>query len=98
MKEFDPRLELRFNKAYIGLSKDGRPYNFVTFKPKKSQIEFELKLPQSPELDARIEQARIETLEYNWGAYRLRLTKEEIKSKELMLRELARSAYERRSA
>ena len=38
----------------------------MTFKPKKSQIEFELQLPQSAELDAKIEQAGIETLEYNW--------------------------------
>jgi len=36
LKEFDPRSELNCNRAYIGLSKDGRSYNFVTFKPKKS--------------------------------------------------------------
>jgi hypothetical protein len=94
LKEFDPRLELKYNKAYIGLSKDGRPYNFVTFKPKKSHLEFEIKLPQSAELDAKIEQAGIETLDYNWGAYRLRLTKEEIKSKGMILKELARAAYD----
>lgn len=95
LKEFDPRFDLKYNKAYIGLQKDGRSYNFVTFKPKKNHLEFEIKLPQSAELDAKIEQAGIETLEYNWGAYRLSLTKEEIKSKGMILKELARAAYDR---
>jgi hypothetical protein len=95
-KEIDPSLELRFNKFYIGVSKDGQPYNFVTFRPRKNQLNFELKLPQSDDLDAKIEQAGIETMEYNkrWGLY---LTKEDIKSKGAVLKELARSAYDRRS-
>ena len=83
VKEIDPSLEFKYNKFYIGLSKDGQPYNFVTFRPKKNQLNFELKLPQSGELDAKIEQAGIETLEYNkrWSLYRLRLTKEDSKTK-----------------
>ena len=74
--------------------------SFVTFRPKKNQLKFELKLPQSAELDAKIEQAGIETLEYNkrWGLYRLRLTKDDMKSKGAVVKELARTAYERRSS
>jgi len=100
LKEMDPSLEFKYNKFYIGLSKDGQPYNFVTFRPKKNQLNFELKLPQSDELDAKIEQAGIETLEYNkrWGLYRLRLTKDDMKSKGAVVKELARTAYERRSS
>ena len=103
LKNLDPsleRLELKYNKFYIGLSKDGRPYNFVTFKPKKNQLNLELKLPQSDELDGKIEEAGLETLEYNKrrGLYSLRLTKDDIKSKETVLKELARTAYERRSS
>jgi predicted transport protein len=100
LKELDPSLELKYNKFYIGLSKDGQPYNFVTFRPKKGQLNFELKLPQSDQLDAKIEQAGIETLEYNkrWNLYRLRLTKDDIKSKGTLLKELASAAYERRSS
>jgi hypothetical protein len=26
-REFDPSLELKYNKFYIGLSKDGQPFN-----------------------------------------------------------------------
>lgn len=100
LKELDPSLELKYNKFYFGLSKDGQPYNFVTFRPKKNQLNFELKLPQSDDLDAKIEEAGLETLEYNkrWGLYRLRLTKDDIKSKGVILKELARTAYERRSS
>ena len=100
LKDLDPSLELKYNKFYIGLSKDGQPYNFVSFRPKKNQLNFELKLPQSEELDAKIEQAGIDTLEYNkrWGLFRLRLTKEDIKSHGAILKELMQTAYERRSS
>ncbi len=100
LKDRDPSLELKYNKFYIGLSKDGRPYNFVAFKPKKNQLNLELKLPQSDELDGKIEEAGLETLEYSKrrGLYSLRLTKDDIKSKETVLKELARTAYERRSS
>lgn len=98
LKDLDPSLELKYNKFYIGLSKDGQPYNFVAFRPKKNQLTFELKLPESDEMDAKIEEAGLETLEYGkrWGIYRLRLTKEDIKSKGEVLKELARTAYQRR--
>ncbi len=34
--EFEPALELKYNKFYIGLAKDGRqPQNFVVFRPGK---------------------------------------------------------------
>ncbi|ABQ30015.1 hypothetical protein Acry_0796 [Acidiphilium cryptum JF-5] len=35
LRGFDPSLNLKYNKFYIGLEKDGQPYNFVTFRPKK---------------------------------------------------------------
>ena len=100
LKELDPSLELKYNKFYIGLSKDGRPYNFISFRPGKNQIDFELNLPQSDDLDIKIEEAGLETLEYDkrWGRYRLRLTKDDVKSKGPVLKELARTAYERRSS
>jgi predicted transport protein len=101
VKGLDPSLELKYNKFYIGLSKkDGQPYNFVTFRPKKNQLNFELKLPQSDYLDDKIEEAGLETLEYSkrWGLYRLRLTPEDIKTKSEVLKKLIEAAYERRSS
>jgi predicted transport protein len=99
IKAFDPSLELKYNKLYIGLSKDGQPFNFVSFRPKKNQLNLELKLPQSDDIDAKIEEAGIETLEYSqrWGRYGLRLTKNDIRAKAAVLKELAKLAYDRRS-
>ncbi len=100
LSTFDPSLKLKFNKFYIGLDKDGQPYNFVTFRPKKNQLTLELKLPQSAELDAKIDAAELDTLEYNkrWGIYRLRLTKDDVESKADVIKELARIAFERRAS
>jgi|CXWL01.1.fsa_nt_gi predicted transport protein len=100
LSTFDPSLKLKFNKFYIGLDKDGQPYNFVTFRPKKNQLTLELKLPQSAALDAKIDAAELDTLEYNkrWGIYRLRLTKDDVESKADVIKELARIAFERRAS
>lgn len=99
VKEFDPSLELKYNKFYIGLSKNGQPYNFVTFQPRRNQLNLTLKLPRTDEIDAKIDEAGIDTLEYRkrGNAYRLRLTKNDVKSKADVLKELAHLAYERRA-
>lgn len=99
VKQFDPSLELKFNKFYIGLSHDGQPFNFVTFLPQKKKLNLHLSLPKSVDLDSKIEDADIETLEYDkrWGVYRLRLTTEDVKNKADTLREMMQLAYQRRS-
>lgn len=100
IKELDPSLELKYNKFYIGLSKDGEPYNFVTFRPKKNFLTFEPKLTKSDEIDSLIEEVGIDTLEYNkrWGYYKLRLTADDIGSKKAVLKRLIKEAYERRAS
>ena len=83
-------MELKYKKFYIGLSRDGQPFNFVTFRPKKNQLRLELKLPETDDLNAKIESSGVETLEYDkrWGQYRLRLIKNDVKSKAEVIREL----------
>lgn len=44
VKEFDQELELKYNKFYIRLAKDGQPCNFVVFRPKKSFLRAEPRL------------------------------------------------------
>jgi len=97
---FDSTLKLKYNKFYIGLEKSGQAYNFVALRPKKSTLRLELKLPQSDELDDKIEKAGLETLEYNkrWGYYRLRLTEKEMGPQASLLTELSKLAYERRAS
>ena len=97
LHKFDPTLTLKYNKVYIGLAKDGRPYNFVSFGPRKNHIIFQLRLPQADELDRKIDEAGLDPPEYSKGRrYRLRLKEEDIKSKSDILEELSKLAYERR--
>lgn len=99
VKEFDPSLELKYNKFYIGLSRDGQPFNFVEFKPQKNVLKLELALPQTDDLDAKVEGAGFDAMDYDkqWKHYRLRLTKADLSSKADALRELMKLAYERRA-
>ncbi len=100
VKQFDATLELKYNKHYIGLGKDGGAFNFVSFRPKKSTITLEIKLPQTDEIDGKIEQTGLDALGYNtpWGLYRLRLSPGDVRSKAEVLRELMQLASERRKA
>ena len=98
LRSFDQSLNLNYTKSYIGIEKDGRPYNFVQFKPLKNRLNFELKLPQSDDIDSMIDEAEFDTLAYDkkWGIYRLSLTKDEIKSKAEKLKYLSERAYQHR--
>ena len=98
MQKFDPALTLKFNKFYIGLARDGQALNFVTFRPKRKQINLEIRLPRSEIVDAKIEAGDLETLEYNkrWGAYRIRLTDGEIAKNRPLIQELMKLAYDYR--
>jgi predicted transport protein len=98
-KELDPSLEHKYNKFYIGVSRDGRPFNFVSFHPRKNQLILMINLPETADVSAKIENARIETLAYDrhFGNYQLRLTKDDVKGKANVIRELMNRAYERRA-
>lgn len=97
-REFDSTLELKYNKFYIGISRNGQPFNFMAIRPRKSTINLEIKLSRSDDIDAKIDAAEIETLEYKtrWGAYCLSLHQKDITTKHEILRELIGSAYQNR--
>lgn len=93
--EFAPDLSLKYNKFYIGLAKDGRPNNFVIFRPKKDWVRFEPRLERSDETQSKLEEAGIDIMEYDarWGRYRIRLSRGEVKKHEQLLRDLLKQAY-----
>ena len=98
VQEGDPNCDLKFNKIYVGLIKDGRANNYVTFRPQKSFMIFEPKLPKTDEVDALLADARVEALEYNsrWGNYRIRVTDKDLKAHEEVFRELINRARDLR--
>jgi hypothetical protein len=97
--EFDTSLALKYNKFYIGLSKDGQAFNFASFRPRKSTLNLEIKLPKADDIDANIEKAGLEALEYGarWGVYRLSLHKDDLTKHRALLKELMQAAYQNRA-
>lgn len=93
----DSTLKLKYNKFYIGLERDRQPYNFVILRPKKQHLVLEIKLPNSDEVDKKIDDAELSTLGHKWGAYRFRLTQANIKGKADILKELSKLAYDLKS-
>ena len=91
-----PGYELKYNKFYIGLAKDGQPHNFVIFRPKKNYLRIELALPRTATTDEIIEQADLDEMGYDtrWSKYRIRLSKGDIKKHEAVLLRLLKMAAE----
>ncbi len=87
LRELDPGLELKYNKFYIGLAKDGRPNNFVTFRPQKDWLRLEVRLDRSDETQAQLDASGLDVMDYSsrWGYYRIRLNKADlVKHKDLL--------------
>lgn len=94
-KTHDATLELKYNKFYIGLAKNGQPSNFVVFRPKKGFIRFEPRLPDSPEMQERLDSAGLDVMDYDkrWGRYRIRLQPNAIETSKKILEEIIAEAY-----
>lgn len=97
LRSLDAELELKYNKFYIGLARNGQPSTFVLFRPKKEWLRVELALELTDELSSRLEEAGLDVMGYDarWGKYRLRLNKDDIKKHQVLLHELMKQAYER---
>lgn len=94
INSFKPGYELKYNKFYIGLAKDGQPNNFAIFRPKKNYMRLELKLPKSDDIDQIIETNDLDEMGYDsrWGNYKIRLNKGEISKKEEIIKTLLEKA------
>lgn len=66
--------ELKYNKFYIGISKDGVARNFISFKPKKSFLYLIFKANEDKQLSEKLEDAGLDiTYESRWKQYRIKL-------------------------
>ena len=59
IKQLDDNLELKYNKFYIGMAKDGQPLNFIIFRPKKSFIRIEPRLKKYNRNNRKTRECRI---------------------------------------
>lgn len=87
--------KLNYNKAHIGLAKNGQPNNFVYFKPTKSTLILNVKLEQSEETQAKLEDAGLDVMDYHKRdrRYCIRLTTSDVKKHEDLLTELIKQSY-----
>jgi len=94
INSFKPGYELKYNKFYIGLSRDSQPNNFAICRPKKNYMRLEIKLPKTDETDQIIEKNDLDEMGYDvrWGAYRIRLNKGDISKKQAIIKDLLENA------
>jgi hypothetical protein len=94
IKTFAPRMELKYNRYYIGLAKDDQPNNFAIFFPKRSSFHTNIYIKSSTEIDKQLEAAGLDVMDYDkrGGAYRLRLSKTDIKKHANLLIRLLKTA------
>lgn len=95
-KQFDSQLELKYNKFYIGLSKNGIPRNFIVIRPKKNFIRFEPRLKNTTETTERLENAGLDVMDYESrnSRYRIRLNPGDIDKQIEIITQVIKEAFE----
>ena len=95
IKPLDSELELKYNKFYIGLAKNGQTCNFVVFRPKKSFLRIEPRLEKSDETQEQLEAAGLDVMDYDdrWGRYRIRLTPADMKKQAGVIDQVLTQAF-----
>ncbi len=92
----EPGLSLKYNKFYVGLTRGVRPNNFVVFRPQKKGVKVDVKLSRSDDVEADLEAAGLDLIDYDAreGRYRLRLTKGDVQKHHALLTRVLQQAYE----
>lgn len=95
INEVSPRMELKYNKYYIGLARDGVADNFVAFRARREHLIAEFRIPRDDEVTAVIDDAGLDRLEYDkrWGRYRVRLVQADVKEHRDLFIDLIRRAH-----
>lgn len=95
VQTLNPRLQLKYNKFYIGLAIDGQPNNFVIFRPQKNAIRIEPRLQKTEAVEEAVEAAGLDMLDYDkrYSCYRIRLQKGDVKKHADVLRQLLEQSY-----
>ena len=96
LHEFDPNVELKFNKFYIGLSRQGQADNFVIFRAMKKFLSLEPRIQESDELTKSLDESGLTLLDYDsaWRRYRIRLTPPDVCHHRDLLRDVLKQAYQ----
>ena len=95
----DSTINLKYNRRYVGLARNGVPDNYVIFRPRKAHVIAEFRMPKSKRVSELLDEHGLELLEYStrWGRYRVRLTAADVTTHRdviVHLAQIARSGAE----
>lgn len=96
IKTFDQHVELKYNKFYIGLAKDGQPNNFAIFRPQKNGLRLEVRQKKSEDFEnMMINDLGLDLMDYDskWRRYRIKLSKNDIAKHEEFLKNLLHESF-----
>jgi hypothetical protein len=98
-KEFDPGIQLKYNRFYIGIAKNDRANNFVSFVPRKNTFTLQLKVPQVDETEKNIQDQGLELMGYDkqFGNYNIRLGIGDASQHRAFLQDVMKQAYDLRN-
>lgn len=96
---FESSVQLKYNKFYIGLERNGKADNFAVFRVKKKHLILQPRLPKSEEIDRMLEEGDLDVMGYdvNWERYKVRLTPPDIRVHKDLITKLLQQAYEHSS-
>lgn len=96
INEFAPGYQLKYNKFYIGLVKDGQPTVFVALRPRKVALNIDIRIPFSEEIQKQVVEHDLDDIGYDkrWNTFRFRLAKNDISTKHELLKELLMKSWE----
>jgi len=96
IKTVNANFDLYYVKQYIALIDGGQKNTFVRMIPQKNRVRVSLKIPRSDEIDAKIEGAGLEILDYKEkaGRYWISIKKDDIGMNKDVITELLKTAYE----
>ena len=96
IQTFAPDFELKYNKFYIGLAREGQARNFAVFRPQKKAMRLEVRGKKTEDLERSFEEAGLDLMDYDtrWRRYRLQLKKGDIDKNEAFLRDLLKKAFD----
>ena len=91
----DPSVRLNYNQQYVGLMNDRRATNYVSFVPKRKQLNVEIKLPRTDAYDSLIDDSELRLNRYDktYGQYKVVVEGEASEESRQLLQELFRDAY-----
>lgn len=88
--------DLKYNKFYVGLAKDGIAKNFISFKPKKTYIWLNIKGLKDDEIFNNIENSGLDCdYDSRWNQYRIKIKDvTEFKNHKELIIQLVKNAME----